>query len=93
MVVYTAYNLSEAHIVAGRLEVEGIRALVHRQVGAGAIGITFGKLGEVSVVVRASDYEQALAILDPDEPESLPDSTDDIIYTITDEDDDEQLSD
>lgn len=77
MVVYTAYNLPEAHIVAGRLQSEDIPAMVHQVPGASAIGIQIGRLGEVTVLVRAEDYMTALAIL---EPESLPDSTDDVRY-------------
>jgi len=90
MVVYTAYNAPEAHIVAGRLESEGIPALVHQMPGAGAIGVTIGRLGEVTVLVRAEDYGKALVILEPDDPDALPDSTDDIRYLeYEDEDDDE----
>ena len=87
--MYIAYNAPEAHIVAGRLESEGIPALVHQMPGAGAIGITIGSLGEVTVLVRAEDYGRAMVILEPDEPDALPDSTDDIRYFEFDEDDDD----
>jgi hypothetical protein len=85
MVVYLTYNLSEAYIIAGRLEVEGVPAMVHRQAGAGAFGITVGSLGEVSVLVHPPDYERALAILDTDVPDELPSSTNNVVYFFDDE--------
>jgi hypothetical protein len=87
MVVYTTYGLPEAHIVAGRLESEGIPAMVHQMPGANALGIRIGSLGEITVLVRAEDYATALMILEPD---ALADSTDDIRYLgVDDEDDDD----
>jgi len=80
MVVYVTYNVMEAHIVAGRLQSEGIPALVHREAGASAMGIHIGGLGEVKVLVHPPDYDDALAILDPDEPHSLSDDNDRIIF-------------
>ena len=85
MVAYVTHDFHEAHIVAGRLQSEGIGAMVHQQAGANAIGIHIGSLGEIRVLVHPPDYELALAILYPDEPDVLPDSTDSIIF----EDDDE----
>ena len=93
MIVYETSNDTEAHIVAGRLQVEGINAVVHRQPGAAALGITIGLLGSVTVLVRPVDYEQALAILDPDYPDELPETTDDITYIGIDHDDPDELSD
>lgn len=88
MIVYTTHNPEEAHIVAGRLKHEGIPAIVDHAIGARSIGITIGSMGEVRVLVHPNDYDDAVAILDPDEdfPEELPDTTDRIIYHI-DEDD------
>jgi hypothetical protein len=91
LVVYSTHNLNEAYIVAGRLKVEGIQSLVHRQVGAGALGITIGALGEVQVLVKPADYDHALNILDPDDPDMLPDNTDDIHYTFPKDDDEPDL--
>jgi hypothetical protein len=79
-VVYTTYNNPEAHIVAGRLESEGIPAMVQNEPAGTAIGITVGPLGENKVVVHAEDYERALAILYPDEPDVLTDDNDKIIF-------------
>jgi hypothetical protein len=80
MVVYITYNFLEAQIVAGRLEFEGIQALVYQEPGANAIGIRIGRMGEVKVLVRAEDYDMAETLLFPDEPDILPDDTDRIIF-------------
>lgn len=89
MVVYTTHNYHEAHIVAGRLQAEGIAAMVHQQAGANAMGIHIGRLGELNVLVHGVDYALALAILFPDEPEYLTDDNDRIIFGDLDDDDDE----
>lgn len=88
MVVYTTFNLPEAHIVAGRLQSEGIGALVHQEPAGSAIGITFGPLGEIRVLVEAHHYDAALAILEGDDPDLLPSDTDQIVF-----DDDSQDAD
>ncbi len=93
MIVYETPNDTEAHIVAGRLQVEGINAVVHRQPGAAALGITIGLLGSITVLVRPADYEQALSILEPDYLDELPDTTDDISYIGIDDDDSDELTD
>ena len=59
MIVYETFNEPEAYIVVGRLQVEGIQALVYRQPGAAALGITIGVLGSVTVLVRPADYERS----------------------------------
>ena len=89
MIVYTTYNAPEAYIVAGRLESEGIQAMVHLVPGASALGIHVGRLGEVSVLVRMEDHPLAMAILEPDEPGALPDSTEDVRYLGIEDEDDE----
>jgi hypothetical protein len=89
MVVFMTNNLPEAHIIAGRLESEGIPAWVHQQAGANAFGITVGLLGEIRVLVDPQHYEQALAIIEGEvPPEALTDDNDRIIY-----DDDEGSAD
>ena len=93
MVVYTTYNYPEAHIVAGRLQSEGIQAMVHQAPGANAIGIHIGTLGEITVIVRAEDYAKAMLILEPDEQNMLPDSTGDIIYIKPEEEEDTDFAD
>lgn len=89
MVVYETPVETEAYIIAGRLKVEGIQAMVYRQPGAAALGITIGRLGSITVLVQPPDYERALAILEPDELEELPNTTDDITYLGLEDDDDE----
>jgi hypothetical protein len=88
MVIYETPNEPEAHVIAGRLQVEGIQAIVYRQPGAAALGITIGRLGSITVLVRPSDYERSLALLEPDYLDELPDTTDDISYLGIEEDDD-----
>jgi len=90
MVVYTTYSLPEGYIVAGRLESEGIPAMVHQMPGANALGIRVGNLGEITVLVRDDDYWRALMILEPDSPVLLPDGDDDIINIEFDEEEDDE---
>jgi hypothetical protein len=89
VVVYATYNITEAHIVAERLKVDGIPAMVHRQPGASALGILVGSLGEITILVREPDYQQALLMLEPDEPDALPDTIDKISYLGVDDDDEQ----
>jgi hypothetical protein len=56
MIVYITHNAPEAHVVAGRLETEGIPAMVYYEAGAGALGIHIGSLGEVKVLVHPGNY-------------------------------------
>lgn len=80
MVVHVTYDFHEAHIVAGRLQSEGIAAMVHQQAGASAMGIHIGRLGEIRVLVHPQDYDLAISILDPEEADALPDDVDRIIF-------------
>jgi hypothetical protein len=80
MVAYVTHNISEGHIAAGRLQAEGIQAIIDHMAGMSAIGITIGSWGEVRVLVHPVDYDRALAILTPEEYDALADSTDDVIY-------------
>lgn len=93
MVVYETPNEPEAHVVAGRLQVEGIQAVVYRQPGASALGITIGRLGSITVLVRPDDYERSLALLESDELDELPNTTDDISYLGIEDDDPDELTD
>jgi hypothetical protein len=85
MVVYLTHNVHEAQIVAGRLQNEGIPAMVHTVAGASALGIHIGHMGEVKVLVHPHNYHLALDILEPEEPEQLPDTTDPITFLAPDE--------
>lgn len=80
MVAYVTYNFHEAHIVAGRLQSEDIAAMVHQQAGANAMGIHIGRLGEIRVLVHPQNYDLALSILYPEDPDALPDDVDQIIF-------------
>lgn len=84
MVVYATHIPTDAHIVMGRLHSEGIPAIINREVGASAMGISIGRFGEVRVLVNAEDYETALMILEPEEPNSLPSTTDKYTYHLND---------
>lgn len=79
-IVYTTHSYEEAHIIAGRLDHEGIQSAIQRESAAGALGITYGKIGEVNVIVRAEDYEIAYQILFPDEPPELEDHNQNIEF-------------
>jgi len=89
MVVYQTHDVMDAHIVAGRLEVESIPAMVHRPIGAAALGITIGGLGEIRVLVNPADYERAIEILEPDEQDVLTNTNDTISYYGLDENESE----
>ena len=62
-VVAIAHGLSEAAIIRGRLETEGIPARAHQEPAGTAIGLTVGLLGEVKVLVPEPLVESALDIL------------------------------
>lgn len=70
MVVHIAHSEPEAYIVAGRLQSEGIPTFVHQEPVGKAYGLSVGPLGEVKVLVRPEDFDQALAILDDNDYES-----------------------
>jgi hypothetical protein len=89
MVVYTTTSAPEAHIVAGRLKHEGIPAMVHGEAGATAIGINIGNLGEIKVLVHPENYDDALDILEEEDLDELPESTDGIVYMTFDDEEDE----
>lgn len=80
MVVYVTHNITEGHIIAGRLQSEGIMAILDHMAGMNAVGITIGSFGEVRVLVHPHNYEAALAILDVEEPGELPENTGYILY-------------
>lgn len=88
MIVYTTHDLTEAHIVAGRLEVEGIKSLIQRETLGALYGFLAGPLSEVNIAVHPDDYQHALELLEPDDYYPLADGTDDIIYYHPDQDDD-----
>lgn len=85
VVVYITHNLTEAHIVSGRLEHEGIPNMVNVQPGASAMGITIGSMGEIKVLVKPEDYERSVLILQQPEADELPQQTDRYIHGLDDD--------
>jgi hypothetical protein len=79
LTVYVTDNTADAHIVAGRLQHEGIPSWVNEPIGRSALMLTVGSLGEVTVLVRPEDYERALAVLAEDVTPELEDSTGDVV--------------
>ena len=93
MVVYATHDIQDAQIVAGRLKHEGIMAMVNHALGMQAFGFTVGQMGAVQVLVHPAEYDRALDMLFPDEPDELPDGDDgDIIYTDQWSDDDDETT-
>jgi Putative prokaryotic signal transducing protein len=88
MIVYEATDVNEAQIVAGRLEVDGIKALVNQPTMASVFGLTLGQMGNTTVAVRPEDYERALKLLEPDEQLALNDDNERVIYSDSQPDDD-----
>jgi hypothetical protein len=67
--VYVARQM-EAHIIKGRLESEGIPALLSYESAGLVYGITVNGLGEVKIMVPRRLAQEAREILA--EPEALP---------------------
>ena len=61
--VYTAYNLPEAQIVKGRLEIEGIPVLLRYESAGLVYGITVDGLAQVKVCVPSERADAARKIL------------------------------
>ncbi len=64
--VWEAPNRLEAEIVKGRLESEGIPAIIAGESAANVFGFATGELARASVLVPAPLVEKALAILQID---------------------------
>lgn len=69
--VFKAAGQSEAHIVKGRLESEGIPVQLSYEAIGKIYGITVDGLGEVLILVPQEDVEDALEILEEEPPTSL----------------------
>jgi len=63
MVVVLNVGPGEAAIIKGRLESEGIPALIQQEAVGTVLGLTVGPLGSASVLVPAPLVERSLAIL------------------------------
>jgi hypothetical protein len=68
--VFTTGSEPEAHIIAGKLQNEGIEARIQKESAGTAYGINVGLLGKVDVMVRSEDYERAVAVLEDDDYEA-----------------------
>jgi hypothetical protein len=74
MIVYIADSQPEAHIIVGRLEASGVRSWVQQEPVGQAFGFLVGPLSQVKVLVHPEDYDDAMAILDEEEPDMSGDS-------------------
>ncbi len=63
VVVWEAANLMEAQVVKGRLESEGIPALIRGEALATIYGLTAGNLAAAKVLVPAPLADKAMALL------------------------------
>jgi hypothetical protein len=75
VVVWEAANTLEAEIVKGRLEAEGIPAIVRGEAASQLFGLTTGGLARADVLVPAALAERASEILSADIVEEEDDST------------------
>lgn len=73
VVVWEAANSMEAHVVKGRLESEGIPALIQGEALATIYGLTAGNLATAKVLVPAPLADKAMAILFANETASEAD--------------------
>lgn len=87
--VYITHNLPEAHIILGKLEAHQVPAMIHQEAGATALGITFGNLGEIKILVSPSDYKRAEALLFAESQDEI-EASNRKIQVIWDEDDDDE---
>jgi len=62
-VVYTASGMTQAKIITGRLETEGIPTRLKYEAAGAIYAITINGLGEVKILVPAEDLDRAGAIL------------------------------
>lgn len=67
VVVWVAANQMEAQIIKGRLESEGIPAIIRGEALGAIYGLTTGSLAECAVLVPAAVAEKAEGILGSDE--------------------------
>ena len=63
VVVWEAANPLEAHVVKGRLESEGIPAIIRGEAVGNVYGLTIGSLAQTDVLVPAALAERATEIL------------------------------
>ena len=62
-VVYTASGMTQAKIITGRLETEGVQTRLKYEAAGTIYAITIDGLGEVKILVPSEDVDRAVAIL------------------------------
>lgn len=62
-VVYTASGMTQAKIITGRLETEGVQTRLKYEAAGTIYAITVDGLGEVKILVPEADMNRAVAIL------------------------------
>ncbi|MCX5837655.1 MAG: DUF2007 domain-containing protein [Deltaproteobacteria bacterium] len=62
-VVATASGMTQANIIVGRLESDGIRTRLRYEAAGPIYGITIDGLGEVGILVPVPDWERAKELL------------------------------
>jgi hypothetical protein len=68
--VYTTNSEPIAYLIAGKLENEGIQAIVRKESAGSAYGIVVGLLGKVDVLVLSDDVERAAEIIGDEDANS-----------------------
>jgi len=61
--IATASGMTQANIITGRLESDGIRTQLRYEAAGQIYGITIDGLGEVRILVPVPDWERAKEIL------------------------------
>ena len=69
--IYTANGQPEAHIIKGRLELEGIPVILRYESLGLVYGLTVDGLGQVEIQVPADLIQNAKEILDISESDSV----------------------
>jgi hypothetical protein len=67
--VGTADGQIEAEIIKGLLTANGVDVWLSQESAGTALGLTIGAMGEVEIMVRAEQAEQARSLLDEDPDE------------------------
>jgi hypothetical protein len=75
VVVWEAMNMMEAEVVKGRLEAEGIPAIIRSEALGQIFGLTMGGLAKADVLVPGPLAEKALDILEASDLLEVPDET------------------
>lgn len=72
--VYSTFGELEAEFIKGFLHGQGIEAVISQESVAKTLGLTFGRLGEVKVLVPEEQADEALTLLEAMEAGEFEDS-------------------